>query len=58
MAFKNRSAQAEKTVGDRRAFQVGSGDAVAQVEQDLGDSAHADAANPYEMYVLRADEHL
>ena len=58
MTFKNGGAQAEQPVGNRRAFQVGAGDAVAQVEQDLGDSAHADAANPYEMYVLRADEHL
>ncbi|MHB8389866.1 MAG: hypothetical protein ACYDBH_09830 [Acidobacteriaceae bacterium] len=30
---------------------------MAEIEQNLGDPAHADAANPYEMYVLGADEH-
>ena len=57
MAFENGGAQAEQAVGDRRPFQVGTGDAMAQIQQNLSDAAHADAANPYEMYVLRADEH-
>ncbi|HVC89390.1 MAG TPA: hypothetical protein VND66_02090 [Acidobacteriaceae bacterium] len=30
---------------------------MAEIEENLGDSAHANAANPYEMYVLGADEH-
>ena len=38
--------------------QVGAGDAVAEVEQHLGDAAHADAADAHEVDVLVLLEHL
>ena len=36
---------------------VGAGDPVAHVDQDLGDAAHADAADPHEMDLLIFLEH-
>jgi len=49
VAFVDDRAEAGEPVGDRRAPQVRPGDAVAQVEQDLGDPAHADAADADEV---------
>ncbi len=37
--------------------QVGAGDLVSQVEQHLGDTAHADAANADEMDALNLCKH-
>ena len=37
--------------------QIGAGDGVAEVQQNLRDAAHADAANPNEMNTLRFGKH-
>ena len=39
------------------AAEVGARDGVAEVQQNLGDSAHPDAANSYKMNSLRLDKH-
>jgi hypothetical protein len=44
-------------VGDWPAAQIGAGDFEAHAEQDLGDAAHADAADANEVCVLRSYEH-
>ena len=44
--------EAGQPLGGVRAAQVGAGDLVAQVEQHLGDAAHADAADADEMNFL------
>ena len=57
VALKNRRAQRGQPVGNRRAAQVGAGDGIAEGQQDLGDAAHADAANPNEMNALCFGKH-
>jgi hypothetical protein len=42
---------------DCRAFQIGAGNFVAEVQQYLGNAAHADAADAYEMDALDFGEH-
>ena len=57
VAFIDGGAQVGQAVGDRAAAQIGAGDLHAQVEQDLGDAAHADAADADEVRVLGGCEH-
>jgi len=45
MAFKDLRTKVCKALGDGRGTEVGSGDAVSEIEDDLGDAAHADAAD-------------
>ena len=58
VTLKNDGPQTRQTVGNGGTLQVGAGDAMTQVEKNFGNSAHTDATNTNEMYVLRADEHL
>ena len=46
-----------QTLGDRGTFQIGAGDLVAEIQQHLGNAAHADAADAYEMDALDFGEH-
>ena len=57
MAFKDNGPKLGQTLGDRRELQVRPGDFVAERQQDLGDAAHADAADAYEMNTLYFCEH-
>ena len=57
MAFEHGCAQAGQPLGDGGALQVGAGDLVAEIQQHLGDAAHADAADAYEMDALNLGEH-
>ena len=45
----DRGAQVVQTLGDIRRTQIRAADLVAQIEEDLGDPAHADAADPDEV---------
>src|SRR5690606_24286960 len=59
MAFFD--ANAEKffeAVGVLGAFDVRSADGKTEIRQHLGDAAHADAADAYEMNFLNVSEHL
>ena len=44
--------------GDGGALEIGAGDLVAEVQQHLGDAAHADAADADKMDALNFGEHL
>ena len=57
MSFEGDGAHGGQALGDRRGFQVGAGDLVAEVQQHLGDAAHADAADADEMNALNFGEH-
>ena len=57
VAFVDGGAQLRQAIGDRTAAQIGAGDLHAEVEQDLGDAAHADAADANEVRVLGGGEH-
>ena len=57
MAFEGDGAHAGEAMGDGRGLEVGAGDLVAEVEQDFGDTAHADAADADEMNALNFGEH-
>ena len=49
--------RAGKPLRDCRISQVGAGNLVAEIQQHLGNAAHADAADAYEMYTLNFGEH-
>src|SRR3546814_2364776 len=54
----NARAQAGQTTGDRRILNIGTADGVAQIQQNLGNAAHARAAYTHKMYALnRSEEH-
>ncbi len=55
--FESRCTHRCQALGDGRAFQVGAGDLVAKVQQDLGNTAHADATDADEMDALDLGEH-
>ena len=57
MALEAASAQRCKTLGDRGTLEVGAGNLVAEVQQHLGDAAHANAADTYEMNALNFGKH-
>ena len=51
-------AQGGQPVGDRRQLEIRAGNGIAKVEQNLGDTAHADSPYPREMQMLLAKKHL
>jgi hypothetical protein len=58
MTLVHACAKALQTLGDRAQLQVGAGDLVAKIQQDLGDAAHPDAANPRKMKLLGLKKHF
>jgi hypothetical protein len=46
-----------QAVRDAGSFRVGTGDAEAQIDQNFGDTGHADAANADKMDVLNSTKH-
>ena len=57
VSFKDRRAQAGQSLRDGRTLQVRAGNFIAEVQQDLGNAAHADAADAHEMNALNFGEH-
>ena len=57
MAFEGEGAHGGQAMGDGRGFQVRAGNLVAEVQQHLGDAAHADAADTDEMNALNFGKH-
>jgi hypothetical protein len=47
-----------QTLRDGRTLQVRAGNFVAEIQQHLGNAAHADAADAHEMYALNFGEHI
>src|SRR3546814_17083495 len=45
------------TTGDRRILTIGTADGVAQIQQNLGNAAHARAAYTHKMYALNSMFH-
>ena len=58
VALVNGGAQLRQPLSHRAAAQVGARDLHAQVEQNLGNAAHADAADTDEVRVLRGGKHV
>ncbi len=58
MSFENDSAESRQPLGDGGTFQIRAGNFVAEIEQHLGDAAHADSADAHEMDTLNFGEHL
>ena len=56
VSFKNHRAHRLEPVGDGGAFEVGTADLVAQVQQNFRNSAHANAADPDEVDTALSDE--
>ena len=57
VAFIDGCAQLRQAVGDWTAAKIGAGDFHAEAEQNLGNAAHADAADTDEVRVLGGGEH-
>ena len=57
VAFSKFNSHPLQPVGDIRLLGVGAGNAETEIDQHLGDSGHADAANADKMYVLNSSEH-
>src|SRR5689334_17309971 len=57
MAFEDSGAEFGKALRDRGTLQVRSRHFIAEIQQDLGDTAHADPADAYEMNALDFCEH-
>src|SRR5208282_1779176 len=57
VSLKNGRAQSTESLCDRRSFQVGAGNLVAEIQQHLGNPAHADATDTHEMNALNLGEH-
>jgi hypothetical protein len=57
MSFEYGRAQIRKPLGHSGTLEVRTGDFIAEVQQYLGDAAHADAADSDEMNVLDFREH-
>ena len=55
--FKNGRAQGGKPLGDGRMLKVGARNLVAEIQQYLGNPAHADAADADEVNALNLGEH-
>src|SRR5947209_2165291 len=58
VSFKGDCAEVGEAFGDRRALKVRAGNLVAEVQQDFGNTAHADAADAYEMDALDFGKHV
>ncbi len=50
-------SETRETLRDRRTLQIGAGNLVAEIQQDLGNTAHADPADAYEVDALDFCEH-
>src|SRR4051794_4953374 len=57
MAFEDCGAESGKALRHRGTLQVRARHLVAEIQQDLSDSAHADPTNAYEMNTLDFCEH-
>ena len=57
MAFEGDGTHGGQTLRDGRGLEVRAGDLVAEVQQHLGDAAHADATDAHEMNALNLGEH-
>ena len=57
MSFKDGRAQPGQPLGHGGTLQIGAGNLVAEIEQHLGNAAHADAADAYKMNTLNFGEH-
>ena len=57
VAFVDCRAKLGESIGHRTAAQIGTGDLDTEAQQNLGDAAHADAAYPDEVRVLRRRKH-
>src|SRR5437868_2502074 len=57
MAFENRRSQRCQPLRHNRRLQIGTGNFVSEVQQDLGNTTHADAANSDEMDALQFGKH-
>ena len=57
MSFKDGCAEARQPLGHGGTFQIGAGNLVAKIEQHLGNAAHANAADTYEMNTLNFGKH-
>ncbi len=57
MALEDGCSESAQTICGCRPAQIRAGDGVAEIEQNLCDSAHPDAANSYKMNSLRLYEH-
>ena len=55
--FKDSGAQRGQALRDAGILEVGAGDFIAKIQQDLGNAAHADAADAYEMDALDFRKH-
>ena len=53
MTLKRHRTQAGEPMRDRRRLQIGARNLESEIDQHLGNPAHADAANPHEMYTLQ-----
>jgi hypothetical protein len=49
-------AQLDQPIGHGRSVQIAAADREAEIQQDLGDAAHADAADGHQMDVSRITE--
>src|SRR5262245_53287912 len=58
MTFKDLNTHLLQAIGDVGAFQIGTGDTEAEIDEHLGDAGHADASDTYEMDVLNSTKHL
>ncbi len=58
VAFENAGAQLAEAVGDGGQLEVGAADGETQVQEHLGDAAHADAADAGEVQVLGLKKHF
>ena len=58
MAFVNTSAERRQTIRSGAQLQVRAADLIAQIQQHLGDAAHANAADSDEVQVLRLKKHF
>ena len=57
MPFVDRGAQCRQALGGGGQLQIGAADDVSEIQQHLGDAAHADSADPREMQVLPLKKH-
>ena len=57
MPFENNCSKAGQALRNSAGFQIGSRNLVAEIQQHLGDAAHADAADAYEMNLLNFGKH-
>src|SRR5262249_22922432 len=57
MADKDASSQLFQPTGRIRRLQIGAADFVTEREEHLGNAAHAGAADPHQMDVLRLTKH-